>query len=414
MKPELASRLLELTGEAVSEHSLPFGSGVLPKVAPSDEQSAAEVLRWASTEGLRVLPLGSGSRLASQPPSNADLVVSCERLVGVVEHEPADGTLTVRAGTPLREVQEAAKAHGHEVAPLAWHGTVGGALAHGADGHARSVTGPARDHVLGARLALPNGDLVRSGGRLVKNVTGYDLHRLAVGARGTTGIVTEVTLRLLTAPIELCRLTLQAATFEELHGIALDHLRGTTPARSCAIVQLADGRHLLEATFGGTREAVEDALAPLSTREPTLEWGVKDDCSVVRLAERSLDAPSSTRLSLSDRPSRQAAGWRELHDTVDPDECALVAEPLIGRLTILHRTADGDRLQRTLEHVRRCSQLVQASLRWEGVDPGIDRQLAQSLHAPAMAAAEGARASLAQELSGRIRGALDPAGTLSR
>jgi glycolate oxidase FAD binding subunit len=116
---------------------------------------------------------------------------------GIVRHDPADMTVTVGAGTPFAELDDALARHGQEcpLDPGAEHATVGGILAAGVSGWRRRRHGPVRDQVLEVRFVTGDGRTVKGGGPTVKNVTGYDLPRLLVGSLGTLGVLGQVTLR---------------------------------------------------------------------------------------------------------------------------------------------------------------------------------------------------------------------------
>lgn len=143
-----------------------------------------------------VVPVGARTQweVGGSPPGDAVKVTAPAR---VVAYEPADLTVTVGAGTPVRDLDALLGGEGQEC-PLDPHdhdATVGGVLACGLSGHRRLRWGPVRDRVLEVRLALGDGRVVKGGGPTVKNVTGYDLPRLAVGSLGTLGVIGQVTLR---------------------------------------------------------------------------------------------------------------------------------------------------------------------------------------------------------------------------
>ncbi len=135
----------------------------------------------------------------STPPGAVELEVPG----GILSYEPADMTVTVRAGTPVHELAAALAEQGQEcpLDPRDERATVGGVLACGLSGHRRLRTGPVRDRVLEVRMVTGDGRLVRGGGPTVKNVTGYDLPRMAVGSLGTLGVVVQVTLRTQPSPV---------------------------------------------------------------------------------------------------------------------------------------------------------------------------------------------------------------------
>jgi glycolate oxidase FAD binding subunit len=169
-------------------------------VAPADAAQVAAVLHCCADRGLAVAPRGGGSKLAlGNCPARLDFVLSTERLNRVVEHAAADLTVTVEAGYTIARLQAALAAGGQRLACdplLPERATVGGVVATAESGTLRIRYGAIRDLVLGLDLALPDGNLVRAGGKVVKNVAGYDLTRLAIGSLGTLGVITRVTFRL--------------------------------------------------------------------------------------------------------------------------------------------------------------------------------------------------------------------------
>ena len=177
-----------------------WGGEPLPTLSPASVEELQEVLRQAATDELVALPIGLGSKLDwACLPTRVDFALSTRRLRGVIEFEPAEGTLTAWAGTPLDELRRAAAAEGFHLTPdvpLADRATLGGAIAAGQSGADRLGLGPVRNHVLGTRIARGDGTLIQSGGRLVKNVAGYELHRLSCGAHGAVGLLVDASLRL--------------------------------------------------------------------------------------------------------------------------------------------------------------------------------------------------------------------------
>ena len=140
-------------------------------------------------------------------PAKVDL----SGIAGVVFYEPEELVISVRPGTPLEQVNRMLAERNQMLAfePLDWgwllcgeskYGTIGGAISVGSSGPRRVKAGAARDFVLGAHAVNGRGECFKSGGRVVKNVTGYDLHKLMTGAYGTLGAFTEITLKVLPAP----------------------------------------------------------------------------------------------------------------------------------------------------------------------------------------------------------------------
>jgi glycolate oxidase FAD binding subunit len=172
------------------------------EVAPADEEQVCAVLALAAEHGWAVIPRGSGCRdRLGAALTRGDLVLSTRRLSGVVEHQPADLTVTVRAGTTLEELGEALGHHRQRL-PLdpPEGGTVGGMVASAACGPRRLAYGGPRDLLLGLRAALSHGHAIRAGSKVVKNVAGYDLCKLFTGSMGTLGVLTEATFKVRPLP----------------------------------------------------------------------------------------------------------------------------------------------------------------------------------------------------------------------
>jgi glycolate oxidase FAD binding subunit len=297
----IAERLVSVVGAAaVDSATLGPGGPILPQASPADECELAEVLGLAASEHYKVVPCGFGSKLGwTAPPERADLLVSTRRIRGVLLHEPADGTLSARAGTPMHELRECAAAGGHWLTPdmaAPQRATLGGVVAAGQSGLDRLRFGPLRHHVLGARVMLGDGTLARSGGQLVKNVTGFDLHRLYTGSHGTLCVVLEAALRLFPLP-ELEFLGMERA---EHASSALARARAALvlPARFVALwiarldPPVPGAGWALFARLGGRREAVTAERAALAAAWPTAAWmeGAAARVELDALRERTFEA----------------------------------------------------------------------------------------------------------------------------
>ena len=172
------------------------------KPASSAEVSAA--LEAAHRDGLVVAAWGAGTRMArDRAPARYDLALDLTGLDRILEYEPEDFTLTAECGVSLDTLRQALHARGQELpleSPRINRATLGGALATNASGPRRYRFGAPRDRILGAQIALPDGTRVKSGGKVVKNVAGYSLHRLLCGARGRWGLFLEASLKLAPGP----------------------------------------------------------------------------------------------------------------------------------------------------------------------------------------------------------------------
>ncbi len=163
---------------------------------PQTYSEVAAALAVADRVGAAVSARGAGTKTElGNPPRACDLIVSTERLNRVVEYAPANLTVTVEAGMPLAALQATLAAGGQRLTldpPYASAATVGGVIATNATGPRRLAFGGPRDLVIGTRAATTSGTVVRSGGRVVKNVAGYDLNKLYVGSLGTLVVLVEV------------------------------------------------------------------------------------------------------------------------------------------------------------------------------------------------------------------------------
>jgi glycolate oxidase FAD binding subunit len=172
--------------------------------APETAEQLAECLRDAAARGQAIVPWGAGTlqHLGKAPAPGAQTLPTIG-LARVLEYTPADLTITAEAGAALGDIQAALREHGQWLPwdpPAPAHATLGGLLAAGASGPLRLGYGTPRDWVLGMRVALGDGRLVKSGGKVVKNVAGYDTHKVHIGALGTLGVIVEATLKVAPLP----------------------------------------------------------------------------------------------------------------------------------------------------------------------------------------------------------------------
>jgi glycolate oxidase FAD binding subunit len=176
--------------------------GVQPRFVaePDDERQLASLLATANQERIAVVPRGGGTKLEwGNPPKSAEVILSTAKMNRVIEYAWADLTVTVEAGCTLQVLQNVLAEHGQRLAcDCLWpkRATVGGVLSTNDTGALRLRFGGLRDLVIGTTLALADGTLASSGGRVVKNVAGYDLSKLATGAFGTLGVITRAVFRL--------------------------------------------------------------------------------------------------------------------------------------------------------------------------------------------------------------------------
>src|SRR6267154_1270566 len=205
----LRYKIIALAGNEYARSAIAADAvaGVQPKlvVEPGTEGELAEILRLSSEAGVVVIPRGGGTKLEwGNSPARAGLILSTARMNEIIEHAWADLTVTVQAGCTIQRLQETLAQHGQRLAldPL-WpeKATVGGVLSTNDSGALRLRFGALRDLIIGVTIALPDGTLASSGGKVVKNVAGYDLPKLVTGALGTLGVITRAVFRLHPLPL---------------------------------------------------------------------------------------------------------------------------------------------------------------------------------------------------------------------
>jgi glycolate oxidase FAD binding subunit len=295
-----------------------YGQQPAQIVEPPSVDALAALLAEATAAGQAVVPWGYGSRQhLGKAPEHYDVALLTRNLDQVVDYNPADLVITVQAGARLADVQQLLHEHGQWLPwdpPCADHTSIGGALASNAFGPLRLGYGTARDWLLGMRVALGDGRLVKSGARVVKNVAGYDSHKLHLGAFGTLGMIAEATFKV--APLPEARRTLMILfvnpgevvnALEQLLNPPLspisllainDELSTTLPALN----EFVNGQppHILVlARFAGVAGAVERQIRETSRR--SIELGA-------RCIEVSIDDTVQLWQQLADFTRAEAAG----------------------------------------------------------------------------------------------------------
>ena len=180
--------------------------GLLPSTVmrPDDADDAASGLHACDLAPAAVVVWGGGTQMRlGAPPRRYEVAFSTERMTRLIEYEPADLTCRVEAGMRLTDLQAALRAQGQRLPldpPHPERATVGGMVAANTNGLSRGRYGTVRDWVIGIAVAYPSGKVARAGGKVVKNVAGYDLMKLHIGALGTLGVVVEVNFKVQARP----------------------------------------------------------------------------------------------------------------------------------------------------------------------------------------------------------------------
>jgi glycolate oxidase FAD binding subunit len=217
-------------------------------VRPPSRQAVAEILRWASLEVVSVFPWGGGTQaVLGNVPSRVDLVLDLSRCARILDYQPADLTATVEAGITLQGLQQELERGGEFLpveAPLAERATIGGILAANATGPLRSSYGLPRDWLIGTGVVSAEGVETRAGGKVVKNVTGYDLNKLYAGSMGTLAVIVEASFKLSPLPADTGALVAAFSSMPEGIGGGRRLLRQTASAQGVQVVEGQAGRRL--------------------------------------------------------------------------------------------------------------------------------------------------------------------------
>jgi glycolate oxidase FAD binding subunit len=285
-------------------------------LVPPTLSALQEQVRQLHADATPWLPAGLGSRLDWGSPVQADsLVISGRALGGIRSHNPDDFTVTVAAGTPLAELQQALAAQRQWLSvDRPWGGpdtSIGGLIARGLSGGYRQRYMGLRDQLLGIQLLRSDGVLARAGGQVVKNVAGYDLMRLLTGSWGSLALITEVTLRTQPIPPQRRCLVVQAglSTLQELSRWLLN--ASLSPERidlwSGSLAAAAGRRDqplLLLSLASIDATTLDEQIRCIGERAPDLE--VLDDAAAADLLDAELGPGAATWLLRLAVPPAQA------------------------------------------------------------------------------------------------------------
>lgn len=251
--------------------------GQLPALLcrPADEAQLSVALRLCAEHEATVIPWGGGTAIAlGNAPRHMDVVISTERLARIIDHDHANLTVSAESGVVLARLQ-GALANEHQFAPLEASfpdcTTIGGIIAANLNGPRRSYYGSVRDLVIGIRVVLIGGEKIKAGGKVVKNVAGYDMCKLFVGSLGTLGIISAATVRLAPLPESSATLVV-SGSFDDARQFANE--LGRTRLLPAAVILRLDGNHwLLAVRLEGFAETV--ARSQREVRDIADSLGVK-------------------------------------------------------------------------------------------------------------------------------------------
>ena len=348
---------------------LPAPDAPMQQFAPETEQQAVELVRWAAAAAKRLTIQGNNTRPGFGMAMETDLVLSLKQLTGILEYHPEELVMRALPGTPLKEIEQALAEHGQQLAfePPALNrlyqtgstGTIGGVFMGNLAGPRRFKAGSARDHILGIRAINGRAELWKSGGVVIKNVSGYDMSKLLTGSWGTLSVVTELAFKTLPAPA--CSLSLAFWGLTSEQGLALLTEIAGMPYDSSGLAYLPAGslRTMPLAAPPGkdtslTLVRLEGTQVSVRARQQALQAGLSCD------AERSL----------LEQPESEAiwAGVRELAPLQDTRRT-----PVVLRLAL--PPANAARLCRLLKELEGCQWYLDAAGNWLWV--GLDAVGAQ-------------------------------------
>lgn len=258
----------------------------IQKIAPRSVDEIVSVVEALKVAGVKGLPLGAGSTFENLPPPDVNVIVSASAYAGLIDYQPDDLTVVVRAGTTLGDLSGILEAKG-QTAVLPERSperTVGGVVSSGASGFGRLRYGPTRDRVLGVTLVTGYGRPVKGGGALVKNVTGYDLPRLCTGSHGTLGFIADICLKLW--PIQPASRTIEVADADESRSATYKPL---------AVLETPDAVTVM---VEGSEASVSDAEGVLDGASRTGLLWPDPPCSAVNLSVRVPASFTSSAVSV--------------------------------------------------------------------------------------------------------------------
>jgi len=282
--------------------------GVSPSLVatPQSEEAAASLVTWCGRENRAFIAQGGGTKMIlGAVPKRCDLLISTAKLNTIHEHDEGNATVEVGSGITLSALDETLRAQ-RQFVPIEYSiaSTLGGAVAIDQTGSIALKYGTPRDLVVGLHVALSDGRLVKAGGKVVKNVSGYDLNKLFIGSLGTLGLITRVIIRL--RPMDelgaICRATF--ARFEDAAKIAWQLFDGAFEPTSLRLSSTRNG-HEIVVRFDGVRASVQSQTARLKNLNADFGCDELDDSArLMTPSENAFLVEARARL-----PLRLAPDW---------------------------------------------------------------------------------------------------------
>ena len=367
--------------------------GVVPErvVRPASVSQVCRIMAIASARGVAVVPVGFGAHLgAGAPPRRPFLALSLASLNALVDHQPANMTLTAQAGMSLARLQAATAGSGQWLPvdpPLPDQTSVGGLISANLSGPCRFSQGTVRDLLIGITVVRADGSVVKSGGRVVKNVAGYDLAKLYCGALGTLGVVVEASFKVRTLPQARAAARITCPNPEAAQDLVerilkapleplFIELSARVPAAGCALV----------VGFGGAKEDVADqavTLRSLANDAGRLEELADEeaDAFMAELRDSRAGSGALLRLKASLPTTRAAAFIAALEEEGRAGGLAMAVQAHAGNGIIHVRVEPPDEppaqgsARAIVERLRAVTASLGGTLVVEHADPAIKRGL---------------------------------------
>jgi glycolate oxidase FAD binding subunit len=394
-------------------------AGVLPQmvVEPTSEEEVAAALAFANREGLKVLVRGGGTQLGMGfPPRRGDILLSTTRLAEVVEYNPHDLTVTVQAGIRLEALQQTLAQAGQWLAldpPLPAEATIGGVVATNATGARRLRYGGVRDQIIGVRVVTADGTIAKGGGKVVKNVAGYDLPKLFTGSLGTLGVIVAASFRLYPVPAASRTVALAADDPAPLCALAVRTIGTTLVPTALDVAGAAggDAACTFAARFESEPAAADDQAARLLELAGELGMGGRvleggEEAGVWRSLDLQAPAPQGEEGALVVKVSllpADVAGWLSaLRETAGQRGFAARWRAHAGHGLVSARLVGPDEaLAGAMEALRQAAMDRRGSMVVVDGQPGLLARVDVWGPSPALA------------LMRRVKASFDPRGTLN-
>ena len=334
-------------------------SATITRAIPADAAECARVVADAARDRRTVRIIGSGTKSYVGDVAATDMELGTSRLTGVIDHEPADLTVTVGAGMRIADVALALERAGQFLPldpPHTAEATVGGVIAANSNGFWRARYGGVRDLLIGTRVALADGTVARAGGRVVKNVAGYDLDKLLVGSFGTLGVIVEATFKVLPVPPATDGLIAKFGRASDAFGAADAVVRGASRVEACVVEWSEGAAWQLAVRARGSlptvKRAIDDARREVALRQGTPRMLADDLDRMRELPARAADG-ALVRVAL---PVAAMPAFSETAARLE-NLATLVADAASGVVRV-HLVGDDDAVVRSAEAILLAARVV--------------------------------------------------------